>query len=237
MAAVARQPGEEIGTGAALARPQSALAPEDQARANIYALLAHLLGSAPDLELLTLCGGLTGDSTPLGQAFQALSAAAKRADPDGALREHFDLFTGVGRGELIPYASYYMTGFLQEKPLARLRVDMARLGLRHDPLNREPEDSAACILAMMASLIRGGFDTAANNALDEAGRLGVEAAFYTAHVGPWMGVFFRDLAAAKSSVLYGAVGKVGRQFFAIEDRVFDMIGKSGLVRPPGAVTQ
>ena len=93
----------------------------DLARSQEYALLSALLARAPDSELLARLARIGGDASALGVAHIALAEAASRVKPDAVEREYFDLFIGLGRGELLPYASYYLTGFLNERPLARLR--------------------------------------------------------------------------------------------------------------------
>jgi DNA-binding transcriptional regulator YdaS (Cro superfamily) len=124
---------------------QEQSAPDDVAvaRAQEYALLATLLGRAPDAKLLESLAGLRGDPTPLGVAHAALAQAASETSVERVEREYFDLFIGLGRGELLPYASYYLTGFLHERPLARLRSDLAPLGIERAEGNNEPEDHAA----------------------------------------------------------------------------------------------
>src|SRR5690606_7461306 len=99
-------------------------------RAAVYSLLARLLVRAPDAALLREVAGIGGnddDAAPLASARAALAEAAAKADPGEVEREYFTLFVGVGRGELLPYASYYRTGFLNERPLAELRRDLARI--------------------------------------------------------------------------------------------------------------
>ena len=103
------------------------IAQEDILRAHVYDLLGALLREAPTSQTLQQLAGLSGDDTPLGSAIVSLSKVARQARADQAKREFHDLFVGLGRGELLPYASYYMTGFLNEKPLANLRRDMMRL--------------------------------------------------------------------------------------------------------------
>jgi TorA maturation chaperone TorD len=103
------------------------LAEEDQLRANVYVLLAQLFARAPEDGLLQQVAGLEGDDSPFGEAVRALARQAQRTTPDKVAEEHFNLFIGVGESELVPYGSYYLTGFLNEKPLARLRDDMKRL--------------------------------------------------------------------------------------------------------------
>ena len=102
----------------------------DAARAQEYALLASLLLRAPDAGLLSRLSELRGDASPLGLAHVALADAATRVRVENVEREFFALFIGIGRGEVLPYGSYYLTGFLHERPLARLREDLANIGYR-----------------------------------------------------------------------------------------------------------
>src|SRR5260221_4581031 len=124
----------------------------EAARAQEYALLAVLLARPPDADLLGRLAELRGDPSPLGLAHAALAAAARDTTAARVEREYFDLFIGLGRGELLPYASYYRTGFLHERPLARLRYDLARLGIEQAPDRAEPEDHAAFLCEIMAGV-------------------------------------------------------------------------------------
>src|SRR5262249_40942207 len=126
----------------------------DAARAQEYALLSVLLARAPDAGLLERLGALRGDASPLGVAHVALAEAAQRTDVERVEREYFDLFIALGRGELLPYGSYYLTGFLHERPLARLRADLDKLGIERVAGQAEPEDHAAILCEIMAG--RGG---------------------------------------------------------------------------------
>jgi len=137
--------------------PLANLSDEDAARAQCYTLLAHLLHAPPNQALLDLARGLKSDGSELGQALNALATVAQRTTPEQAEREFSALFIGLARGELLPYASYYLTGFLQEKPLADLRGDMAQLGIRRRDDVPEPEDHIAALCEMMAGLITGAF--------------------------------------------------------------------------------
>lgn len=190
------------------------VAEEDRLRAHWYALLARLLSVAPDEATLQFMRGLRGDETTLGQGVRALSAAARGATPAQAEREYFDLFIGVGRGELLPYASYYLTGFLNEKPLASLRADMAAMGIARISQVKEPEDHIASLCEMMAGMITGAFG-------DPAG-LSQQQEFFARHIGNWAPRFFQDLEAAKSAALYMPVGTIGKEFMAIESQAFEM---------------
>ncbi len=130
----------------------------DQLRAAEYGLLSLLLGKAPDTETLTRGGNAKGDGSDLGMAHIELAAAAAATDDRAVSKEFFDLFIGLGRGELLPYASYYLTGFLHERPLARVREDLGALGIERAGTSREPEDHIAILLEVMAGLARGDFE-------------------------------------------------------------------------------
>jgi TorA maturation chaperone TorD len=182
----------------------------DRARMEEYALLAALLRRAPDGVLLAGLSGIRGDSTPLGVAHAALARAAEETDPERLDREFFDLFIGVGRGELLPYGSYYLTGFLNERPLARLREDLRMLGVTRTEDQVEPEDHASILCEIMAGL--AGRSLAA--APDAQKRL------FEKHLAPWIGRFFTDLEQVKNSNFYRRVGTVGRLFVEIETEAF-----------------
>jgi TorA maturation chaperone TorD len=193
---------------------QVQISEEDQLRAGWYALLAQLLSREPSEELLAMLRGLEGDESELGQGIKALAAAARGTSVESARQEYFDLFIGVGQGELLPYASYYLTGFLHEKPLVRLRNDMAELQIARADDISEPEDHIAALCEMMSGLITGSFGEPAD--------LPVQRAFFDTHVGCWAPRFFEDLQAAQAAVLYMPVGTIGRLFLAIETQAFDM---------------
>jgi TorA maturation chaperone TorD len=182
----------------------------EAARAQEYALLAALLTRPPDAALLCRIAGLGGDATPLGVAHAALARAAGAADADKVEREFFGLFTGVGRGELLPYASFYLTGFLHERPLARLRADLAALGIERAEEQHEPEDHAAILCEIMAGLIGGEFPATPAE----------QQQVFEKHLVPWIGRFFADLAAADSADFYRHVGAIGQLFIGIETAAF-----------------
>lgn len=190
------------------------IAEEDVLRANIYAFLARALARAPDESFLAEAAALSGDDSDIGGGFVTLSALAGRIDVATVTREYHDLFIGVGRGELLPYASYYLTGFLNEKPLAKLRNAMSDLGIERDPDIVEPEDHIAALFDMMAGLIEGAFDAPAD--------LKTQKAFFETHIQSWAPYFFRDLEAAEMSVLYAPVGTIGKAFLEIEAMGFTM---------------
>jgi TorA maturation chaperone TorD len=182
------------------------VAPEDIARADEYALLGALLWRAPTAEVLAQVARFRGDGSELGTAHLMLAEAAANADPAAIQREFFDLFVGVGRGELLPYASFYRTGFLHERPLAEVRRDMEALGLAREERIGEPEDHVAMLFDVMRGLIMGEF---ASDQIDDR-------VFYERHIKPWASRLFVDLEMTQTSAFYRTVGAVGRVFLDIE---------------------
>ena len=207
------------GTGLALPQEnERTMAPrvseEDCLRADLYGLLGRLLVRPPSPATLDELRGLSGDSSELGLAITELAAVARDRDAKAVAREYHDLFIGVGRGALLPYASYYLTGFLNEKPLARLRKALQALGVARDPTFKDPEDHIGALMSVMAGLIAGAFD--------EPRSLDVQRGFFECHIAPWATHFFADLEAADAAVLYRPVGAVGRLFMGIEETAFRM---------------
>jgi TorA maturation chaperone TorD len=147
-------------------------------------------------------------------AHAALADAAGRTTADRLSQEYFDLFIGLGRGELLPYGSYYLAGFLHERPLARLRADLTRLGIEREEGNVEPEDHVAILCEIMARLASGSFPAP----------FGADREFFQKHMAPWIGQFFSNLEKAQSADFYRQVGAVGRVFINIENGAFALPG-------------
>ena len=184
----------------------------DLLRAHEYDLLALLLGRAPVKDVLDRLSVLKGDASPLGLAHIALAEIASRVNADELSREFFDLFIGVGRGELLPYASYYLTGFLNERPLARVREDLNRFGIECAEGQHDPEDHVAILCEVMAGLAAGRFDVES----------GADRRFFERHLQPWAACFFADLETARHARFYRPVGAIGRIFMEIEAQAFAM---------------
>jgi TorA maturation chaperone TorD len=184
--------------------------PLEALRSDQYRFLARMLSSAPDQALLNHVAQLQGDKTPLGCAFTALALGAKAADAARVEREFFELFIGVGRGELLPYASFYQTGFLNERPLAVLRDDLSRLGVARANWRHEPEDHIALLMDVMADMISGDVVASAD----------IQRAFFNRHIAPWAAQFFDDLAIAPSADFYRPLAEIGRLLTDIEARAF-----------------
>lgn len=185
---------------------------ENVARSEMYRFVASLLSAAPTQELIDGIAALSGDQTPLGQAITVLAESAKTAEARVVEREFFDLFIGVGRGELLPYASFYQTGFLNERPLAELRGDLARIGVARVEGRYEPEDHIALLMEVMADMAAGALP------VDAA----VQADFFARHIAPWAAQFFDDLAIAPSASFYRPVAEIGRLLVDIEARAFSL---------------
>src|SRR5215218_8657800 len=170
----------------------------DHLRAAEYGLLSLLLGRAPGADTLSRVAALKGDASELGMAHIELAAAAAGCDDRAVSKEFFALFVGVGRGDLLPYASYYLTGFLHERPLARVREDLNRLGIERAGTSREPEDHIAILLEVMSGLARGDFEADFSE----------QAGFFERHLKPWAAKMFADLEMSQSANFYRAVGRV-----------------------------
>lgn len=191
---------------------------ETELRARTYQLLGTLLSAPPDRELLARLAALDvardahGDERPLAAAWDALRLAARNTSPTEADDEYHALFIGIGRGELLPYGSWYMTGFLMEQPLVVLRRDLAALGIERLPDVSEPEDHAGALCETMGCLI-----TADDISFTEQCR------FFTDHLAPWFTPFFQDLQQAAAARFYRAVGRLGGAFTEFETKYLSML--------------
>jgi TorA maturation chaperone TorD len=185
---------------------------EDALRAQLYGLLASLLAAPPTPEVLAIVGAIKGDETELGQALKLLAKAARGTTIEDGEDEYQALFIGVGAGELTPYASYYLAGFMFEKPLAKLRIEMGRLGIARADHVHEPEDHIASLCEMMCGLITGTYGEPADLARQQT--------FFDVHLASWAELFFKDLEAASGANFYKPVGTVGRLFMEVEAQAF-----------------
>ncbi len=182
----------------------------DAARAREYALIAAMLARTPSADLLKRIGDLRADPSPLGLLHAELAEAAGETTVENVEREFFDLFIGLGRGELLPYGSFYLTGFLHERPLARLRGDLAALGIERAKNIYEPEDHISILFEVMAGLSSGRLPAPA----------GTDRKIFERHIKPWAARFFLDLENAKGAKFYRRVGTLGRVFVEIEAEAF-----------------
>ena len=186
---------------------------EDSVRANTYGLLGALLAGPPRQKIFDLLASIDPPSDDgLGKAWRELMRAAECAEVGAVDDEYHDLFIGVGRGELIPYGSWYQTGFVMDKPLAALRSDLAALGFERRDEVKEPEDHAAALLETMALIA-----APAEHGID------VQRRFFDRHVATWMPTFFADLQTADSARFYRAVGQFGEQFMQFETQYLSIV--------------
>lgn len=187
---------------------------EDSLRAATYALLGRLLNRPPEESLFAqLAESNAGASEQgLAHAWYVLARAAGHADPAQVREEFQDLFIGIGRGELVPYGSWYLTGFLMERPLAELRADLQRLGIERQGTVREPEDHIAALCEVMSLLI-----------CDPQVTFETERDFFSKHLAPWAGRFFKDLEASRGADFYRAVASLGREFTSVEQQSMSMM--------------
>jgi len=198
-----------------LAQPE--LPDEEHQRAQLYALLATLLRAPPARELVGQLAAVDDageDDGEFAQSLAALGRQARAASPGALDDEYQRVFIGFEQGEVVPFASHYVQGNLYDRPLVNLRGDMARLGIRRDEENKEPEDHVAALAEMMAGLIGGAFGAPAP--------IEVQREFFDAHLKPWAARFFADLQGVGGSPFYSGVGRLGRAFLEIEAKAFDL---------------
>jgi TorA maturation chaperone TorD len=167
-------------------------------------------GSRPDANLIKRIAGLRADPSPLGLLHAELAEMADRIKLEDIELEFFNIFVGIGRSELLPYASYYLTGFLHERPLARLREDLSALGIERAEGMCEPEDHVGILFEVMGGLASGRLPAPADT----------DRKIFEKHLKPWVARFFFDLEHAKSAKFYRTVGRLGRVFMDIETEAF-----------------
>lgn len=209
-----------------LAPAGSSALDEETARAELYGLLSQVYYAAPTPELLSaLRVAVTeapADGGFLQEPWQQLVGAARALD-DATIAQEFDrLFGGVGKPEVYLFGSHYLSGFLNEKPLARLRTDLNRLGLARGDDMPETEDHIAYLCEVMRYLIAGD-DMAVCN-------LTSQSAFFATHVQPWVLQLCDALEAHPRAQFYAAVSQFTRALVAVETQGFDMLDE-----PPGTV--
>jgi len=192
----------------------AAIEEEQRYRASAWALLAALLRAAPDQALLDHVGKLSPDgddeSDELHAAMSNLASSAQGQDPVRLEQEFNDLFIGVGKGETVPYGSWYLTGFLMEQPLSDLRDDLRALGFERSEDTSEPEDHAAAIFEVLSVMIADGFS------------LQQQQGFFETHMQPWLERFFADLGQARSADFYKPVAQFGAAIFKLESAYLSM---------------
>lgn len=192
---------------------------EELARAELYGLLARLWIGPPDAELLTQFRVAVTEAPQAGSfleaPWQSLVSAMRATTVEDAASEYDALFGGVGKPEVFLYASFYLAGFLNERPLALLREDLAALGLARDESRGETEEHIACVFEVMRYLIAGD-DVAVSN-LEQQRR------FFRAHVQPWIDKLADAVEAQPRAGLWLMVAALTRAFVQVETQGFDML--------------
>jgi TorA maturation chaperone TorD len=196
------------------------LSNEDQARADLYALIARLLIAPPDESLLAGLAGADSLSSqqadhPLDLAWEKLVLTAAILDQHAIRDEFSELFVSIGTPPINPYASLYLSGFMNEKPLAALRMELAQLGLARAPGVGELEDHLAALCEIMRMLIAGGPGLARHSVRRQK-------LFYEKHIAPWVDRCLDDIGTAAGANFYRQVAEFARAFFAVESQAFDI---------------
>lgn len=189
---------------------------EQQYRAAAYGVIAALLRSVPSQEVIdhvSAFAEIGAEEDEMLLSMSTLGLTANSSDCEAINDEYHTLFIGLGRGELVPYGSWYLTGFLMEKPLGVLRDDLKILGIERDESIKEPEDHVAALCEVMSLLIA---DPAEGQDLE------TQSIFFEKHIAPWMGRFFKDLSEAESATFYKAVGRFGAAFINLENKYLNM---------------
>jgi TorA maturation chaperone TorD len=191
---------------------------EETARSELYGLLALLYYAAPASELIAKMR-LSATGTAVGafleEPWRVLVGMACELSDAQIVAEYDVLFGGVGKPEVYLYGSHYLSGFLNEKPLARLRTDLERLGLTRDEAVSETEDHIACLCEVMRYLIAGEDRAAAN--------LKQQKLFFSIHIQTWLMLLCDALEQHPKARFYAAVACLTRAFVSVEMQGFEML--------------
>ena len=192
---------------------------DELARAELYGLLAGLWLAPPDAVLLQQFGVAVTQAPQPGAYLEApwgdLVAALRATTVAEAAAEHEALFHGVGRPEVFAYGSFYLTGFVNEKPLAALRTDLATLGLDRDSDRLETEDHISFVFEVMRYLIAGD-DAAVCN-------LAQQCRFFRQHLQPWVTPLCDAVQAHPRAATWRALAAFTRAFVEVETQAFDLL--------------
>jgi TorA maturation chaperone TorD len=184
---------------------------EDLARADYYAVLSRLLFAPPDQAFLATLAtaGDAGEQGDLPAAWNALCAAAAATSAEAAQEEYAALFVAIGKPRVVLYASWHLTGFMMEKPLAKLRDDLADLGLARSGEILEPEDHFAALMDTMRHLL---LDTGRS----DSERLALQQKFFSSHISTWHENLCSAIEEQPEACLYRSVAGFTRAFFEVE---------------------
>lgn len=192
---------------------------EETARSELYGLLALVYYASPATDLIANLRVAATDAPAAGafleEPWRALVGQARNLSDDAIQGEYNALFGGMGKPEVYLYGSHFLSGFLNEKPLARLRTDLAGLGLARDEGMPETEDHFAYLCEVMRYLIAGDDVAVAN--------LTRQREFFTTHIQPWVMTMCDDLQKHPKAQFYAAVAELTRAFMSVEAQGFDML--------------
>lgn len=198
--------------------PSSAL-DEESARSELYGLLALLYYAPPAAELLAQLRVATTEAPAAGafleEPWRVLVGQAREMTNEAIQSEYEALFGGIGKPEVYLYGSHFLSGFLNEKPLARLRTELAQLGLARDERMSETEDHLAYLCEVMRYLIAGEDVTVAN--------LTRQQAFFSTHMQPWVMLLCDELQKHPKARFYAALAELTRAYMGVEAQGFDML--------------
>jgi TorA maturation chaperone TorD len=199
--------------------PTSSALDEETARAEVYGLLAQLYYAPASPALLDALRVAVTEAPAAGafleEPWRDVVAAARAMNDDSVAEEYTALFGGVGKPEVYLFGSHYLSGFLNEKPVARLRTDLAALGLARDESMPETEDHIAYLCEVMRYLIAGDDVAVAN--------LTRQREFFSVHVQPWIVGLCEAIAAHPKARFYRALAAFTQAFMNIEAQGFDML--------------
>ncbi len=199
--------------------PVTSALDEEVARAELYGLLARLWYAPPDAELLEAFQVAPTEAPAAGafleEPWRQLVGVARGTELAAVRREYDALFGGLGKPEIYLFGSHYLSGFLNDKPLAHLRTDLARLGLARDETVSETEDHVACLFEVMRYLIAGEDVAVAN--------LTQQQSFFAAHLQPWMPALCESVAQHPKAHFYAALAVFTQAFVQVEAQGFDML--------------
>ncbi|MHA2774117.1 TorD/DmsD family molecular chaperone [Vibrio harveyi] len=187
---------------------------EQTLRTEIYLFLSALFRSAPSEEMIEFLTSLEVEpsESAMQKAWIALQQAAKDSNREALEDEYQDLFIGIGRGEVMPFGSWHMTGAMMEKPLAEIRHDLELLGFERDENVKEPEDHIAALCEVMSMLTGEEED--------------LQQAVFNKHIAPWFNSFTQQLENAESANFYKPAAQLCEAFLTLEQVRFSVNTKS-----------
>ncbi|CAH1205543.1 Putative formate dehydrogenase-specific chaperone [Vibrio harveyi] len=187
---------------------------EQTLRTEIYLVLSALFRSAPSEEMIEFLTSLEVEpsESAMQKAWIALQQAAKDSNREALEDEYQDLFIGIGRGEVMPFGSWHMTGAMMEKPLAEIRHDLELLGFERDENVKEPEDHIAALCEVMSMLTGEEED--------------LQQAVFNKHIAPWFSSFTQQLENAESANFYKPAAQLCEAFLTLEQVRFSVNTKS-----------